>query len=200
MDIEEPGLELEVDAADFLEVDSERSEITDVDDLELLQSVEILTEAPQKRGRKIVARLSMPYSASCIWKVLTDYEMLPDFIPSLKVSKRLAHPAGGIRLEQVGTQRLLRLNFSARVVLDLEEQFPHRINFQMVEGDFQDFSGCWLIEGSSPEVASTYLCYSVNVLPKRTMPVRFIEGRLRRDIAVNLLAIRRRVESLSKLL
>lgn len=163
----------------------------------LLDTVDVQIEQIAQRTRQIAAKLSIPHPVEPIWRVLTNYEALADFIPNLAISRRLEHPTGGIRLEQVGTQRLLRFNFSARVVLDLEEKFPHEINFNMVEGDLKAFSGAWRLE---PDVqadrVATNLCYTVCVLPKRTMPVAIVERRLSNDLRVNLLAIRQRVDEL----
>jgi ribosome-associated toxin RatA of RatAB toxin-antitoxin module len=163
----------------------------------LLQTVTIETESIEGRKRKISAKIYIPRSAEQVWQVLTDYEALADFIPNLGKSERLQHPQGGIRLEQVGTQRLLRFNFSARVVLDLEEIFLQEIRFNMVEGDFNSYSGCWRLE---PQVqgdrSGTNLTYTLLVWPKRTMPIGFLERRLQQDFSLNLVAIRQRVEEL----
>jgi hypothetical protein len=87
------------------------------------------------------------------------------------------------------------MNFSARVVLDLEEHFPKEITFQMVEGDFKDFSGSWCLESYSlGQETGTNLCYTVKVWPKLTMPVGIIERRLAKDLQLNLLAIYQRLE------
>lgn len=164
----------------------------------LIDTVEVQIEPIAQRTRKISAKLSIPHPIEPIWRVLTNYEALADFIPNLAISRRLEHPTGGIRIEQVGTQRLLRFNFSARVVLDLEEKFPHEINFNLVEGDLKAFSGAWQLEpGEQADNVATNLCYTVSVLPKRTMPVAIIERRLSNDLRINLLAIRQRVNDLS---
>lgn len=163
----------------------------------LLDTVEVQIEPIAQRKRRISAKLLIPHPIEPIWRVLTNYEALADFIPNLAISRRLEHPTGGIRLEQVGTQRLLRFNFSARVVLDLEEKFPHEINFNLVEGDLKDFSGAWQLEpNAQSNQVTTNLSYTVCVLPKRTMPVAIIERRLANDLRINLLAIRQRVNDL----
>lgn len=177
------------------------------ENLALLQAVEIHTESLEKRQRRISAKIEIPAPLEAVWALLTDYETLPEFIPNLAVSKRLEHPEGGIRLEQVGTQRLLRLKFSARVVLDMEEDCPSEIRFNMVEGDFKAFSGYWKLQPrveaplASDESVSdrpiTDLLYSVIVWPKLTMPVKLIENRICKDLRLNLLAIRQKVVGLS---
>lgn len=169
----------------------------DIDAASSTEDVEVHTEELAHRQRQITAKIQISHPVEKVWQVLTAYDTLADFIPNLAVSRRLAHPHGGIRLEQVGTQRLLRFNFSARVVLDLEEKFPHEIHFDMVEGDLKAYSGKWLLEPYFVcENPGTNLCYTVRVLPKRTMPVAIVERRLRQDLRSNLLAIRRRVEEL----
>jgi ribosome-associated toxin RatA of RatAB toxin-antitoxin module len=173
---------------------------TDGDDIDAVSSaddVEVHTEELAHRQRQITARIQISRPVEQVWQVLTAYDALADFIPNLAISRRLAHPNGGIRLEQVGTQRLLRFNFSARVVLDLEEKFPHEIHFDLVEGDLKAYSGKWILEPHfACESPGTNLCYVVRVLPKRTMPVAIVERRLRQDLRSNLLAIRHRVEEL----
>lgn len=159
-----------------------------------LDAVEVRTEQVVGRQRRITGEISIAYPPETIWEILTDYEALPEFIPNLAKSQLLEHPGGGIRLEQVGTQSLLRVNFSARVVLDLEENFPRQICFEMVEGDFKDFAGFWQLEPlSGLDPPQTNLLYSVLVWPQRTMPVKMIEHSVCRDLSMNLVAIRQRV-------
>ncbi|BAZ37969.1 hypothetical protein NIES4101_38980 [Calothrix sp. NIES-4101] len=162
-----------------------------------LQAVEVEIAKVAERQRRITARIKISRSPEIVWKVLTDYEALADFIPNLAKSSLLEHPKGGIRLEQIGSQRLLNFNFCARVVLDLEENFPQEITFQMVEGDLKEFSGSWQLQPCSVDNQSgTHLCYSIFVHPKRIMPIGVIERRLSTDLRVNMFAIQQRVETL----
>ena len=168
-------------------------------DAVVVAKVEVQIEKIAERQRQITAKVQIPQPVEQIWKVLTDYEVLPDFLPNLAKSRLIEHPNGGIRLEQVGSQRLLNFNFWARVVLDLEECFPKEINFRMVEGDFKGFSGSWCLEPYSfGEYVGTNLCYTIQVWPKLTMPVGIIENRLSKDLRLNLLAIHQRVEELAR--
>jgi ribosome-associated toxin RatA of RatAB toxin-antitoxin module len=163
-------------------------------------SVEVKTEIIGDRQRQITANIAIPQPVEPIWNVLTDYEVLDQFIPNLAHSRRLEHPTGGIRLEQIGSQRLLRFNFCARVVLDIEEIFPQEIRFSMVEGDFKAFSGSWRLEPFSlSDGMGTNLYYTILVWPKLTMPVGIIERRLANDLQLNLLAVRDRVLQLSSI-
>jgi ribosome-associated toxin RatA of RatAB toxin-antitoxin module len=163
-----------------------------------LPDVVVQVEKIAERQRKISAHIQIPHPVERIWKLLTDYEGLCDFIPNLAKSSLLEHPDGGIRLEQIGSQRLLKFNFSARVVLDLEEYFPKEIKFSMVEGDFKAFSGSWYFQPDADgEQPRTHVSYTIQVWPKLTMPITIIERRLSNDLRLNLLAIHQRLEQLT---
>jgi ribosome-associated toxin RatA of RatAB toxin-antitoxin module len=163
-----------------------------------LQDVEVHVEKIADRQRQITAKIPIPYPIEKVWKVVTDYDSLADFIPNLAKSTRLPHPNGGIRLEQIGSQRFLNFNFCARVVVDLVENFPKEISFYMIEGDFKNFSGCWRLESCNlGEVTGTTLTYTISVLPRFAIPISIIERRLSHDLQSNLLAIRQRVGELA---
>lgn len=156
-------------------------------------AIEVRTEKMDGQQRRITATIHIPHAAENVWTVLTDYERLADFIPNLKKSQRIDHPEQGIRIEQIGSESLLKLKFCARVVLDMFEQFPRRLGFEMVEGDFKHFSGEWQLQPSS---AGTNLTYTVNVVPSRLMPMGMIERRLSKSLQANLSSIKQRVNEL----
>ncbi len=162
-----------------------------------LEAIEVVIEKIAERSRFLTAKVEIVRPPEIVWQVLTNYEALPEFIPSLHSSKVLSHPRpGAIRVEQVGRERLLKLNFNARVVLDLLESFPKEISFQMVEGDFKEYSGSWQLQACANNQSTTNLCYSLKVHPKRLIPVGIIEQRLSKGLKVNLLAIKKHVESM----
>jgi ribosome-associated toxin RatA of RatAB toxin-antitoxin module len=167
------------------------------DDGAIADQIAVSSEVLEGRKRRIVAQTELPYALENIWHILTDYDHLADFIPSLKASRRVEHPENGIRVEQIGSQSLLKVKFCARVVLDMVETFPQRIDFTMVEGDFKEFQGAWLLQptavGSTP---STHVEYTLDVLPSRLMPVNLIERKLSHNLKVNLFSIHQRAIAL----
>ncbi|XP_010456137.1 PREDICTED: uncharacterized protein LOC104737618 isoform X2 [Camelina sativa] len=164
----------------------------------------------EKSSRRIRSKIGMEASLDSVWKVLTDYEKLSDFIPGLVVSELVEKEGNRVRLFQMGQQNLaLGLKFNAKAVLDCFEKeleiLPHgrrrEIDFKMVEGDFQLFEGKWSIEqldkGTHQEALDlqfkdfpTTLAYTVDVKPKMWLPVRLVEGRLCKEIKTNLMSIR----------
>lgn len=172
--------------ADWTETERTETELASENGMNL-QHVTIQTEG-EGRQRLITATIQIPHAADQVWQILTDYDHLADFIPNLAKSRRIEHPQGGIRIEQIGTESLLKLKFCARVVLDMVEYFPNRLDFEMVEGDFKRFAGSWILQPVA-ENAGTTLSYVVSILPHRMMPVNLIERRLTRGLEMNLSAI-----------
>ncbi|MCD7462346.1 hypothetical protein HAX54_048304 [Datura stramonium] len=172
--------------------------------------VEIEIEKMGKNRRRIRSKVAVKARLQNVWKVLTDYERLADFIPGLAVSQLLEKEPNFARLLQIGEQNLaFGLKFNAKGVIDCYEKDledlatgqRRDIEFKMVEGDFKNFEGKWSIEqcktGSDQELDSsvgqpfhTTLSYIVDVEPKLWLPVRLIEGRLCKEIKVNLRSVR----------
>jgi ribosome-associated toxin RatA of RatAB toxin-antitoxin module len=159
--------------------------------------VTVETRVLEGRKRQLSASITVPQSVENTWKVLTDYDGLADFIPSLKESRRIESQGKSIRIEQIGSQSLLKIKFCARVVLDMVESFPHRIDFNMVEGDFKEFYGAWLLKPTEhDDIPFTELTYTADILPSRLMPVSIIEKKLSHNLQINLEAIYNRVNEL----
>lgn len=184
-------------------------EIDNVEDI-----VDLKIEKTGKNARKITATIEVEAPLDAIWNVLTDYERLADFIPGLAVSQLLERREKGARLLQIGEQNLaFGLKFKAKGIVDVYENeleilpvgIRRDIDFKMVEGDFQVFEGKWGIEqfeeGTVNQSVSikkdfrTLLSYSVDVQPKRWLPVAFVEGILCREIQINLSCVRSQVMS-----
>lgn len=162
-----------------------------------LKDVEIKVEELEGRYRRIFAQIQIPYSLEQVWQVITDYEAFAKFMPNLKQCRRLEHPTGGIRLEQVRILSFLGLKFSGRSVFDIAEEFPHKIHYQLVEGDLKAFSGDWrLAPRNLDEKAGVALMYDFSILPNLLLPMALVERVFSHDMPASLLAIRQRVEDL----
>jgi len=161
---------------------------------ETLELLKVCSEKINKNTFHIYGHVSIPRSSEQVWQVLTDYQTLPDFIPNLLITRCLPHPTSGIRLEHIGVKSFFNFRLSLRVVIDLVENCPDQIAFDMVEGDFRTLSGkCWLKPFS---LHGTYLYYSVEVIPNLTIPLVLFNKLIQMDLPVNLLAISQRVQDI----
>ncbi|HVP38520.1 MAG TPA: SRPBCC family protein [Candidatus Saccharimonadales bacterium] len=138
----------------------------------------------------------IPARPESVWSVLTDYDHLRDFIPGL-LESRLLEDHGSVKLiEQVGHGSWLFLGKKARVVLEVEERRPSRLEFHVVDGDFDVFDGAWELYPRQGGHA-TLLSYRLTVRPKFFAPGFAVKHVLRRDVPQRLMAIRDHVVSLN---
>ena len=139
--------------------------------------------------RRLAVQLKSSIPAELFWDVLTDYAHLADFIPNLSSSELVMRDGETVRLQQVGSQQLLGMRFSAQVLLELREFKPDGTRrFQMLKGDFRRFEGSWQVRALS-EGAS--LLYELTVQGCLGMPIGLIEERLRDDLSSNIFAVER---------
>lgn len=137
--------------------------------------------------RRLAVQLRTSIPVDVLWDVLTDYEQLGTFIPNLASSRLVYRQDQTVRLQQVGSQKLLGLRFTAQVLLELTEYRPEGLlQFRMIEGDFRRFEGSWRVR-SLPEGSS--LLYELVVQGCIGMPINLIEERLRDDLSSNLSAV-----------
>ena len=140
-------------------------------------------------ARRLAAQLRTPISVDALWKVLTDYDRLSEFIPNLASSTLLSKQGNRVQLKQVGSQQLMGLKFSASVHIELlEDRASGQLSFHLIKGDFRRFEGSWRMT-SLPGDNGTCLLYELTVQGCIGMPVRLIEQRLREDLKANLLAV-----------
>ncbi|CAM0877825.1 unnamed protein product [Alopecurus aequalis] len=163
-------------------------------------SVQCDVDVVSWRERRVFASVAVAADVDTVWRIITDYERLADFVPNLVHSGRIPCPhEGRIWLEQRGLQQALYWHIEARVVLDLRE-VPDAVNgrelhFSMVDGDFKKFEGKWSVR-AGPRSASAILLYEVNVIPRFNFPAIFLERIISSDLPVNLTALAFRSEKM----
>ena len=81
-------------------------------------AIEQTMERLPQGTRRLAAELKSPLPVQLLWDVLTDYENLSRFIPNLSSSELIQRQGQTVRLQQVGSQQLLGLRFSAQGVVD----------------------------------------------------------------------------------
>ncbi len=151
------------------------------------QAIEQTMERLPHGARRLAVQLRTPIKEALLWEVLTDYDHLSDFIPNLASSTVVARKEKRVQLNQVGSQQLLGLRFSAQVQLELvEDRAKGQLKFHMIKGDFRRFEGNWIMRDLEK---GTSLFYELTVQGCIGMPVGLIEQRLRDDLAANLLAV-----------
>ena len=153
------------------------------------QTIQQTMEKLPRGTRRLAAKLRTSIKPVTLWEVLTDYEELSRFIPNLSSSEIISRKENKVQLKQVGTQKLIGMQFSAQVQIELiEAKESGNLEFHMLKGDFRRFEGAWRISPLSDKEGSCLL-YELTVQGCLGMPVGLIEQRLREDLSVNLLSV-----------
>jgi ribosome-associated toxin RatA of RatAB toxin-antitoxin module len=106
-----------------------------------------------------------------VWKVLTDYDRLPDFVPNLLSSKVLSHTGQESVIDQTGVSRFLFVKKTIHLVVRAVEVPMSRIDVSLVSGDMKRYAVRWeLSPGTANAVSGTRLTYSGMLEPNFYVP------------------------------
>lgn len=106
-------------------------------------AAEELTVHAERRdeGVEIRARALIAAPVDLVWRVLTDYERLPAFVPGIATSVVRARQGRYLRLEQSGEARFLIFSFPIEVHLDVIESAPDWVVSRSVGGNVRRMDG-----------------------------------------------------------
>jgi ribosome-associated toxin RatA of RatAB toxin-antitoxin module len=126
------------------------------------------------------------------WKVLTDYNSFPKFLPTVTTVKILESNGNQKVYEQVNTVQVLIFSQSSKVVIAATETYP-LITFQMREGDsIASLRGTWKIDPISPN--QILLTNQVNVEPGAAVPRDFFFNLYSENLTKTLSALKQEIE------
>lgn len=112
---------------------------------------------------------TVPAETPSVWRVLTDYGQMGDFIPSVRTSLVKKEGTDSVLVCQESTSYFLAIPKTMRVLLQVQEDPYHRINFvDVAQHDFEHFKGSWQVEKTA---SGTRVEYEANAKPKIYLPV-----------------------------
>jgi carbon monoxide dehydrogenase subunit G len=92
-----------------------------------------------------------------VWQVLTDYDDLPHFVPSVRSSIASKLADGGLLVEQNFEGKVLIFSRDMRVRLAVSEQPERGIVFRDTAlGDFEVYEGSWELQATDGGAKVTY--------------------------------------------
>ncbi len=131
-------------------------------------NADIRVEA-SKRGEVLIVDVEMPVRVPMdgVWAVMSDWDNMQKFIPSVSESEILWQIGNRVRVQQSGKVPLGPFSVSYRAVRDIEVFPPALMRFTGVEGDFE-----WL-QGSVrflPDGEGTRVVYHAESVPTVWVP------------------------------
>lgn len=141
---------------------------------------------------RIAASGTVAATPAAAWRVLTDYQHLADVVPDLDSARVLARDGNRVIVEQQGAARFLWFSRAIRLVVEVRERPPDRIDVSLVEGDMKVYRGSWELHPA--DGGGTTVRYDAVIEPAFYVPGIVGTGIVRKDIAAMMTAVLRRMD------
>ena len=123
---------------------------------------------PAPHACAVRGRFHVDLPPSAAWRVVTDYDHIPDFVHSMLSSRSERRPDGRRVVEQTARGGFFLFKRRVHVVLEVDEDPQRRIGFRDVLGkDFERYDGEWRLE---PDSTGTSVRYSLDAEPRSSIP------------------------------
>ena len=131
-------------------------------------------------------------SPAAVWKVLTDYERMPEFVPDLATTRVVSRTGNRVILEQSGVARFMFLSRTINLVVQAHEVPMQTIDISLVTGDMKAYDCRWRIT-PLPD-GGTRVDYSGQMVPKFYVPGMLGSNLIKRDITRMMQAVLDRLD------
>ncbi len=151
----------------------------------------------EDKGINVTGTVFIACQPQQVWPVLTDYNHLADFIPTMLKSQLISNGGDEKIVEQIGKSGIFLFHKTAYVKLKVKEKYLKCIHFENMSSDFLVYIGEWMLE-YNPRAGGTILTYKANIKPDFFAPRFLIRHVQSKDLPKILKAIKRRVESVKQ--
>ncbi|MEO8142895.1 MAG: SRPBCC family protein [Betaproteobacteria bacterium] len=153
---------------------------------------EISVEATRRdEALEVVCRAILDAPLDLVWRTLTDYDRLAEFIPGMRVSRVVERRGAVTVVEQSGEARFLFVTFPLEVTLASTERAPYAIDVSMLKGNLKRLDGAYRIE---PQAGGRILLTWTGVIEALSMPPLLGEFLMRASIEDQFRGMVREVE------
>lgn len=132
-----------------------------------------------------------------VWKILTNYERMADFVPDMESCKVLSRNGNEVVIEQFGVARFLFMTRAIHLIVRATEQPMSAIDIALVSGDMKHYESHWELI-PVPETGGTRVVYSGRLMPNFYVPgilgAKMVRGDIERMMGAVLARLDRRDE------
>ena len=145
------------------------------------------------RVYEVTASGEVAAAPAAVWRILTDYDRMDEFVPDLRSAKVLSRRGDEATIEQVGVARLLVFSRDIRLVVQAREQPMSQIDISLVDGDMRVYRCTWRLV-PIPATGGTRVSYSGEMAPKFYVPGFVGSNLIRSDIEKMMAAVLQRLD------
>jgi len=128
-----------------------------------------------------------------VWRILTDYGRMAEFVPGLHSTRVLERSANQAIVEQHGVANFLFFQRKIRLLVQVREQPMSQIDVHLIDGDMAVYNCTWRLV-PLPETGGTRIVYSGALAPKFYVPAMFGANLIRADVAAMMAAVLARLD------
>jgi ribosome-associated toxin RatA of RatAB toxin-antitoxin module len=132
-------------------------------------------------------------SPAAVWKILTNYERMPEFVPDLQTTRVVSRNGNEVIVEQLGTARFLFVRRDIRLVVRVTEAPISTIDIALISGDMKQYTCRWELI-PMPETGGTRIIYSGRLVPDFYVPGIVGSNMVRSDIERMMTAVLARLD------
>jgi ribosome-associated toxin RatA of RatAB toxin-antitoxin module len=129
---------------------------------------EIVVETTRQGDAYVVrARGDVDADAALAWRVLTEYDRYPAFVPDLHSSRVVSRGPDGVVVEQRGEMRFLWVRFPLEVRYQVQERPPSIVESRATSGSFREMTGRYELAQNG---AALRVSYAGRLVPDFALP------------------------------
>ena len=151
-------------------------------------------EVDGQRMYEVDASGSVQAPPASVWKTLTTYERMHEFVPDLSSCRVLSRNGNEVIIEQQGMARFLFMNHAIHLVVRATETPFTAIDIALISGDMRHYESRWNLY-SIPETGGTRIVFSSRLMPGFYVPGMLGTTMIRGDIERMMAAVLARIDS-----
>ncbi|WP_229259973.1 SRPBCC family protein [Duganella aquatilis] len=128
-----------------------------------------------------------------VWRILTGYDRMAEFVPDMESSKVLSRNGGEVIIEQFGVARFLFMAKTIHLIVRAVEQPMSSIEISLISGDMKHYEARWELV-PVPETGGTKIIYHGKLMPNFYVPSLLGAKMVRGDIEKMMNAVLARLD------
>lgn len=128
-----------------------------------------------------------------VWRILTGYERMAEFVPDMESSKVLSRNGSEVIIEQFGVARFLFMSRTIHLIVRAAEQPMSSIDISLISGDMKHYEAHWELV-PVPETGGTKIIYRGKLMPNFYVPSLLGAKMVRSDIEHMMSAVLARLD------
>ncbi len=158
------------------------------------QAAENVVVAASREGDaiRVNAHAVLKANQPVIWRTLTDYDHLAEFIPGMRKSKVVGHEGAAAIVAQRGSANLLLFSYPIDVTVASVHYPPNEIQVHLIRGNLKQLDGGYRIRPLAD--GRTVLDWSGLIRPALDLPPLITEVLMRISVESQFLGMVREIE------